>query len=230
MRHVLVVLIAVIFLALMLIIKQHKEKLFIAGLVLLCLINGAYSFTHAETILASRKATSQTFYSPEYLESGEFADAFLRLFLSDRKVYVKNDRWILEDAEDAGYEWIYAYYHVDNMVNYLNSLGTVVIEDGGMNEVMVPSDKESEFERVGYLNDLLRNSLMYSKFDNQCGNYFFYLNYYRDISDTAYLYANPSSLEEEELVLIWQPRSEDNVETEDMYLMGKNYYEKNIKN
>ena len=95
--------------------------------------------------------------------------------------------------------------------------------DGGWEE------KAKDFERLGYLNDLLRNSMMRSKYDDDSGSVFFYLWYYRDLAKTSYLYLHEESLNEDELVLIWQPQNEDEPYTEDMYLMGKSYYEENIK-
>lgn len=229
MRHIVVIAAAVIIWLLMLVLKQHKEKIMICGILVLSLISGVYCYTHAESILPSRQAKTQTFYNTEFLKDGEYIDAFLRLFLKDKTVYVKNDRWELNQAMDAGYEWQYAYYHVQNMENYLMSVGANYIEDETLNDVNVTENEAEDFERIGYLNDLLRNTMLYSAHDNQCGNYFFHVWYYRDASDTAYMYANVNSLNEEELVLIWQSRSEDNVETEDMYLMGRNYYEEHIK-
>ena len=229
MRHVVVIAVAVVFWLLMLILKQHKEKLLIGGILVMSLISGVYCYTHVENILPSYKPVSQTFYNSKFLKSDEYVDAFLRLFLKGKTVYVKNDRWELDPAMEAGYEWLYAYYHVDNMENYLNSVNAEIVEDESMNDKEITEQQTESFERMGYLNDLLRNSMLYTKHDYACGNYFFHLWYYRDVSDTAYMYANVDSLSEDELVLIWQSRSEDNVETEDMYLMGKKYYEENIK-
>lgn len=219
----------IIFLIAMRFFKQHRVRIFLVGLVLLCLVSGVYTYTHTESILKSRQPFNQTFYSDEYIETGEFPDAFLRLLLKDKKVYVKNDRIILEDAEAKGYYWLYAYYHVDNMIHYLNSVHADVIEDESLNDKELSEDKAGKFERLGYLNDLLRNTVMYTQFDNDCGNYLFYLWYYRELCDTSYIYLNPESLDEDELVLIWQKRSDTDVETEDMYLCGKQYYEENIR-
>ncbi|MDO4188078.1 MAG: hypothetical protein Q4D29_03735 [Lachnospiraceae bacterium] len=221
--------VAVIFLMLMLLFKQHKEKLLVCGILVMSLISGVYCYTHAESILPSRQTKTQTFYNTDFLKSEEYVDAFLRLFLNGKNVYVKCDKWELDPAQDAGYEWLYAFYHVYNMENYLNSVNANIIEDESMNSVTITDDKAENFEELGYLNDLMRNTMLYTNYDYECGNYFYYLWYYRDATDTAYIYANEESLSEDELVLIWQSRSEDNVETEDMYLMGKRYYEENIK-
>lgn len=228
MKHVVMIVVAIVFWLLAFVLKQHKEKVLMGGILVMTLISGIYSFTHAEGILPSRDAKTQTLYHTDYLENGEFSDAFLRLFLNNKKIYIKNDRLTIDDAEAAGYEWLYAYYHVDDMENYLNSLNTEVVEDSSLNSVEISSEYSKDFERLGYLNDLLRNTVMYTKHTDFCGSYLTYMWYYRDVSDTSYMYINKDSMTEDELVLIWQPRSEDNVETEDMYLMGKNYYESNI--
>ncbi|MCI6330863.1 MAG: hypothetical protein MR780_02185, partial [Lachnospiraceae bacterium] len=143
--------------------------------------------------------------------------------------YVKSDRLNIEEAEGQGFEWQYAYYHVENMVSYLNSIDAIPVEDSSYNDVVISKEKAKDFERLGYLNDLLRNSMMRSKYDDDSGSFFFYLWYYRDLAKTSYLYLHEESLNEDELVLIWQPQNEDEPYTEDMYLMGKSYYEENIK-
>ena len=227
-KHAVMIIVAIIIWLIIIVLKQHREKVLLGGIFAMVLINGVYSYTHAGAILPSRDSKLQTLYHTDYLKTDEFPDAFLRLFLRDKRVYIKNDVVSLHEAEDAGYEWIYSYYHVKNMRNYLNSIGSIVIDDEEMNEKFVSTDQANEFEKLGYLNDLLRNSLMYSNDTDDVGNFLFYLNYYRDVSDTAYIYANVESLSEEELVILWQPRSEDNVETEDMYMMGRKYYEDKI--
>lgn len=227
-KHLLVIVVALVFLALSVILKKHRRKLLVLGVITLTLVNGTYSFAHAESILPSRTATTQTFYNTENLEIGEFPDAFLRVFLKGKTVYVKDDIWTLEDTQERGCEWLYSYYHVKNMVNFLKSVEADVSYDTEMNSVVI-SDEDENFDRLGYLNDLLRYSFVYSDYREECGSYLYYMWYYMDLTDTSYLYVHPESLDEEELVLIWQGRSEDNIETEDMYLCGRKYYEDNIR-
>lgn len=232
MRHVVVIAVAIIFLLLITVLKQHKERLLIIGVAVLSLISGVYCYAKADSIVPKRYPVNQTFYDPVNCEIGEFPDAFLRLLLKGKKVHVKGDRITLTHAIEQGEEWLYAYYHVDNMVNYLNATYSTVEEDESLNECEVPEEKRNEFENLGYLNDLLRNTVMYSSHDIECGNFTYYLWYYSYFAKTSYMYLQTESLDEDELVLIWQPRSKDTKEdraTEDMYLMGKSYFEENIR-
>lgn len=228
MKQLLIIAMAIVVWLLTIILKQHREKILVAGIIVISIVSGVYSFAYAEHILPVRDSKSQTFYDAEYAQTGEFPDAFLRLYLNGKTVYVKKDKVKLEEAEKKTY-WLYAYYHMYNMTNYLNSVDANVISDESMNEDYVTSDKASDFECLGYTNDLLRNTMLYTKKDIECGNYFYFLNYYRDMSDTSYFYLNAQSLNDDEYVILWQERNEDDLITEDMYLMGKKYYEENIK-
>lgn len=229
MRHVALLLMACIFLLLINIFKKHREIILIVAILILSAISGIYCYKNADGILSKRQPVNQTFYDTKYIDTCEFPDAFLRLFLKGKTVYVKSDRLNIEEAEGQGFEWQYAYYHVENMVSYLNSIDAIPVEDSSYNDVVISKEKAKDFERLGYLNDLLRNSMMRSKYDDDSGSFFFYLWYYRDLAKTSYLYLHEESLNEDELVLIWQPQNEDEPYTEDMYLMGKSYYEENIK-
>lgn len=229
MRHIAVVLIASFFWVLIYLLKQHRERVLIAAVVIMAIVSGAYCYMHVDGILPKRQPFNQTFYDSKHAETGEFPDAFLRIYLKDKTVLVKADRLTLHESEDLGYEWQYAFYHVENMVNYLKSVGAEAIEDETLNDSCVDKKRVDDFECLGFLNDLLRNSMLYTKFTDHAGSYFLYLWYYRDLAGTSYIYINPDSLNEDELVLLWQPQTEGDVYTEDMYLMGKSYYEDNIK-
>ena len=230
MRHIAVLMIAVVFAVVMRIMKQHREKIMICGVLVMAFISGVYSYAKASDILPSKNSFTQTFYNTDYLESGDFPDAFLRLFLEGKKAYVKNDRFTVEESEAAGFDFTYAYYHVENVENYLRSVNCEVIEDESMNETKVGEDRFADFERLGYLNDMLRNTVMYTKHDNGCGNYFFFLWYYRDMTKTAYVYMNTEGLDEtDEIVVLWQAQGVDAGETEDVYIMSRDYYEENIR-
>lgn len=229
MRHVVVVVIAVVFWALSILIKQHREKVLVAGVVVISLISGVYSFAHAESILTTRKSFEQTFYSKDYVETGEFVDAFLRVYLKDKTVYVKADKLKIKDAEEKNTYWLYAYYHYHNVVNYLKSINANIIKDEEMNKDAVSESLMGDFENLGYTNDFLRNTMLYTRHDEESGNYLYFLTYYRDMSDTSYIYINSDSLDDDEYVLLWQARSDDDLITEDLYLMGRKYYEEKIK-
>jgi len=232
MRHLFVIAVAIVFALASVVLKKHREKILICGIAALCLVSGVYTYTRAESILPTRHPYNQTFYTSDYLETDEFPDAFLRLYLNGKKVYVKDDEITIDEATSIGYYWQYSYCHNKNMVHFLESVNAEVVHDSEMNDIIVEEADRADFEEVGYLNDLLRNTMMYSGIDNEVGNYLYYVWYYRDFTQAAKLYANAESLKNaEELVLIWQRQDGDvRPETEDMYLMGKDYYESHIKN
>lgn len=231
MRHLIIIVLAVIIAVLVRIKERHREKLLIVGLVLFSLICGFYSFRHSESILKTIKPVHQTFYTPDFIETNEFPDAFLRLYLKDKTVYVKNDYFNFEEADQYGVDWTYGFYHGHNALFYLRSVFANAVEDPEMNEYVIPENIRGDFESLGFLNDMLRNTMMYSDYDYLVGNYFFYLMYYRDLAATSNIYVNADSIKDsDELVLIWQQKDGENLETEDMYLMGKEYYENKIKN
>jgi len=211
--------------AAMIILKKHREKIMIAGVVILCLVNGVYTFTRAEGILPTRHPFNQTFYTSDYLETQEFPDAFLKLYLDGKTVYVKDDPITNEEAVAAGFYWQYNVCHYHNMVHFMESVGATVIPEKTMNESVVTEKNSDDFESLGYVNDMLRNTMMYSGIDNEIGNFLYYLYYYRDLSGTAYFFVNTDGLmDADELVLIWQ-NQEENKHSEDMYLMTKEYYD-----
>ena len=229
MRHLIVVLVAVVFATAAFVLKKHREKILIAGIVVLCLISGVYCYSRAEGILLARHPYNQAFSPAEYMETLEFPDAFLRLFLKDKTVYVKDDAMHgVEEANNGGFYWQYAYSHYYDMVHFLESINAEVVPDATMNDTVVSEDRIGDFEEVGYLNDLLRNSMMYSGKDSEIGNYLYYLWYYGTFTKPAKLYANADGLKDtDEIVIIWQPQGDGYEEkaTEDMYLMSKEYYD-----
>lgn len=228
MRHLIIIVLAAAAAVLMHVMKKNREKILIASLFVFAFICGVYSISHAETVLKSRRPFNQTFYTPDFIETKEFPDAFLRLYLKDKTVYIKND-YVDYDQIDSGEidaYWQYVPYHVHNMKRYLDSVNALPVPCDAYNAVTVPLELRNDFEDLGYINDLMRNTMLYSEYDAEFGNYFAYLWYYRDKAASSNFYVNTDSLErDEELVLIWQQKDGENTETEDMYLMGKTYFD-----
>lgn len=230
MRHLIIIAMAIIIYLAMIKLKKHRVAILLGGISFMALICGAYGYSRSEGILKTIKPINQTFYNNEFLETGEFPDAFLRLYFKDKNVYVKDDEITMAHAEYLGYSWMYAFYHAKDMKNYLDSVGARVIPDENMNRAKVTEEIAEDFENLGYTSDLLRNTVMYTKTENDCGNYLFYQTYYREMCDTSYIFLNTESLKDtDELVLLWQHRLGSSLETEDMYLMGKDYYEEHFK-
>ena len=223
------VLVAVIFAIIMRLIKKHRTIIFLGGIAVLCLISGVYTYLYSDSVLPSRHPVNQVFYTPEYMETQEFPDGFLRLYADGRKVYVKDDAVTNEEACDAGLYWQYSVHHYYNMVHFLEAVNAEVIPDKTMNDCVVGEDRMDEFENIGCMNDMLRNMMLYSGIDHEMGNYLYSQWYYREHTKPVYLYANAESLAgAEDIVVLWQPQKGD-AESEDMYLMGRDYFEAYIK-
>lgn len=230
MKHLVIIGVAVVFTIALTLLKKHREKIFICGIVLMCLINGAYSFVNAESVLPSRQTFSQTFYTTDFLDTQEFPDAFLRHYFKGKTVYVKDDAFHThEETKEAGYWWEFGTNHYYSMVHYLESVYANVIPKKELNDSTVSTEKRSDFESIGYTNDMFRNMCMYSGINDETGNYLYYLHWYRDATKPAKMYMNVDSLkEDDEIVIIWQFQGDDGL-TEDMYVMGRQYYENEIK-
>lgn len=230
MRRIFIVIIAVIIAVIIKMTKKYKEQILVSGIALMTVMCGAYSYVHADSLLPAISHKSQTFYSPEFLDTMEFPDAFLRVYLKGKTVYVKDDFPPPYDPETFQGGDMYSIFHGYNVANYLESVDAKMIPDETMNESVIDETLRGQFENMGYLNDMLRNTVLYTKHEQEWSNYFAYVWYYRDFSGSAYVYINPDSLKNtDELVLLWQRQNSEDARTEDLYIMGKSFYNDNFK-
>ena len=209
-----------------------KQRALIFGIFTACVIvlNLLHSVRILDLIMPFYRPVRQTFYQEEFLEKGEYPDAILPLIIAGRDVYVKDDRISWDDLggrEPENVYWLYIYYHAQNALNWLGYSGAGVISDGSLNDAFVGSGLKSDFEELGIINDMFRNTCMLNDFWEELGNYFYYYWYYAGLCDEMHVYLNTDGLKEaDRLVLLWQ--SDNGDESEDLYLMSYDYYESRI--
>jgi len=224
MRYIVFVMIAVVALIAIRLTKKNRGLIFLSAVFLMTAICGLFSFSNADKILASVQHTEQTLFSPEFLETGEFPDAFLRLLFKEKKVYIKDD--LVDFLVDTPYAYQYAAFHGRNPINYLESVDAKIVMDASMNDKYVLAPNTDDFENIGYLNDFMRNTVLYTKYDREWANYFAYVWYYRDFAKPSHIYVNADGLEDtDEIVVIWQRVEGEEEQTEDLFIMSKDYYE-----
>ncbi len=227
----LVILIPGLILVILSFIKKKYRMIFSLIFVMYVIaMNIYYNSKIINLIVKPVTTTNQLIYQKEYVETGEYPDALLPFLVRKKTVYVKNDPWTRADARDRHFNWAYAYYHMNNVCNTISHMSATVVPDESMNDTFIDAVRRADFENIGYANDMLRNSLMYSNnYGDESGNYFYYYWYYGDQRSEMNTYVNFDGLyEADELVLIWQLK-DPSEETEDLYLMTKKYYEENFK-
>ena len=213
--------------------KEYRVKLTLLFLVYVILMNVVYNYRNRGSLLTFHRPVNQLIYQEGYLESKEFPDAFLQLIVNGKTTYTKMDPVTIEEAEGNGYDFLYAYYHYKNPVNYLTHYGSNVISDELLNNSVINKKMKGDFEHIGYANDMLRNACMYyDKESSDVTTYFYHYWYYGEHVKALNIYVNFDGLyDSDELVFLWQNQMEDGkiLEEEDFYLMTKDYYDRNFR-
>ena len=210
--------------------KEYRMQITAAFIVYVILMNVAYNYKTAGNFVRFIRPVNQLIYQEKYKDTGEFPDAIIQHLINDRTVYTKDDRFSIEEAEEKGYNWLYAYYHVTNPVSYLSHYGAEVVQDANLNDNIINDQARTEdFEDIGYANDMMRNVCMYYPDDEELANYFFHYWYFSENVGAMHIYINYDGLKDaNEIVFLWQ-NQEGGSETEDFYIMTKDYYDRNIK-
>ena len=232
MRYLVIIGIAVIAGILIRIKTKYRMHILAAFAVLMILMNGLYNVKLLGKLLPFYRPTNQTFYQTQFLENGEYPDSLLMLMLEGKKVYIKDDAVSAKDTH--GRHWIYGYYHLYNVEWFLKSADAQPVRDAGMNGIILDETRiESDFDELGITNDMFRNSFMYNDIEKEWGNYFYYYWYYYERLGPirAYMNVNKDSegktvFDSDELVLLWN--AIDGVEEEDIYIMTKDYYDREV--
>ncbi|MCR5508354.1 MAG: hypothetical protein K6F34_06690 [Lachnospiraceae bacterium] len=191
-----------------------------------------YNIRMLDSLMPSFRPVNQTFYQPSYAEEGEYPDALLAILFKDRNVYVKNDR-----CGEHGYGeryWLYKHYHAANMQWFLSAVDANVIPDDELNDINIAEELAlNDFSELGRANDMFRYIFMYNDLKEEWGNYFYYYWYYYEHLDTIKVYLEADGpggsvpvFEPGDLVVMWN--TVDGVEEEDIYIMTRDYFEKNI--
>lgn len=213
--------------------KEYKGRILCGFISVMVLLSLVYNTRVISRIVPFYRPTNQTFYQTEFLENGEYPDSFLPLLLKGKTVYTKDDRFTIDEAVAEGKNWLYAYYHNENAINYMELTDAVVIPDAALNTSYVSEEKKAEFEDLGFANDMFRYSFLCNDFWEELGNYFTYFWYYADYLPEIHVYMNLSEdaagssvFDAEELVVLWDGSPEN--EAENLYIMTKGYYESEV--
>ena len=204
--------------------------LYAVGMILFFAV---YNYRTLYLIITQYHPTDQTLYQKEFLQTGEYTDAFLDEFLKGKTVYTMDDEYtdkdvyVLDGASDfdeKGNYWLYHQYHAVNMWNFLDLCGATVVKEGSLNGTILSDEQRSHFEDLGTANDLMRYTFLLSPYSEEWGNGFYYYWFYNDYIEDSRVLICPEGIEDaDELVLIWQ--QEDLLGTECYFIASKQYYD-----
>ena len=216
-------------------IPQLKKKngiilaLYGAGMVLFFAV---YNVRTLQSILPFYHPTDQSMYQREFLDSGEYPDAFLNEFLRGKCVYTPDDAYTVVDAvnegegtdyDDDGNYWLYRYYHAVNMWDYLDFNRAKIVKDASLNDLVLSDEQKSHFEDLGSANDMMRFTSALTPYNGEWGNGFYYYWFYNSfIGDSRVYICTEDITDANELVCIWQ--KEDFHDTDSYYFASRSYF------
>lgn len=206
-------------------LKQHKGKIIAGYACALILLSVAIDVKTLNLMLPFYTPTDQVFYQPEFLEEGIYPDAIIPYIVEGKTVYTKNDPVnSRQEAMDMGYDWVYAYFHMHNIVDYLKTVGASVVSKEDYNDILI-NDKQKEcFTDFGYTNDMFRYMFNLNDIKEEWGNSFYFFWYYCNHAGESRVYICTEGIKDcDEIMLIWQGE-----EAEDIYIISKDYYEKEV--
>lgn len=213
--------------------SEYRVQITACFLFALIVMNVLYNYRTIGKLIHHNKTFNQLIYQSEYEETKEYADAFLNLLIDGKKIYTKKDIATYYDCEQIlGFNWLYSVFHYYAPTAYLEHYSGEVIQDEMMNNSVINEKLRLDFNDIGFANDMLRNVCMYHPDQTEASNYFHHYKYYHEIVGPMHVFVNLDGiLESDELVLIWQNQMDNGkmVETEDLYLMTKDYYDRNIR-
>ena len=217
---------------------NRKKWVMAAYVGVMILLFAFYNYRTVELILPMYHPTDQTMYQKEFIDTGAYPDAILPYILEGKTIYVKDDyredeqNNALETGEafnDEGKYWMYAYHHTVNETNFLKACKAEVVPDKKLNNVVLDGDIIERFEDLGMINDLFRYTFLLANDNEEWWNAFYYYWYYscymHDIDNEGmHMYICADGIKDaDELVLLWTEN-----ESEDLYLMTKAFYDKEV--
>ena len=214
--------------------RKYTARVLLALALIMTAMSALYNVRNLNSLLKFVRPFNQAFYQTSFLDEGEYPDSFLMSLLEGKTVYVKDDVYMVSEAEEHGKNFNYALYHARNEYYFLDYLKTDLIKDASMNDVIVTDDLISrDFESLGQINDMLRYCFLYGDLPYESANYFAYYWYYYEYLDSIKAYLNVVSdskgetvFDADELVILWN--TVDGTEEEDIYIMTKDYYDKEV--
>lgn len=211
--------------------NKYKNRILLVLGLLIIIMSALYNIRNLDRLLSFIHPFNQAFYQNEFLQEGLYPDSLLFTLLEGKRVYVKDDVYMMGQPEQHGKTFNYALYHARNEYYLLEYLHTDLIKDAGMNGVIVTDEVlNSEFASLGPINDMLRYCFMYGDLPFEAANYFAYYWYYYEFLGQirAYMCTEPDPDGEtvftsDDLVILWN--TVDGIEEEDLYIMTKGYYD-----
>ena len=218
-------------------IKTLKKKrgiilaAYAIGMILLFVV---YNLRTLDNIISFSHPVNQSMYQPEFLERGEYPDAFLNNLFEGKTVYTPNDSYDVRDddaagrlSDELGDYWLYYYYHAENMWNYLDLCGAKIVKEDSLNEIVFSDEQKKHFDDLGSANDMLRYTFALTDLEEEWGNgFYFYWFYNSFIADSRVYLCTEDLMDAKELVVIWQ--REDCHDTDSYYVVSKSYYDEVI--
>ncbi len=216
--------------------KKRKELILALYAVAVIFFFCIYNFRTMELIIPSYHPTNQSLYQPEFVKSGELADAFLEELLKGRTVYTPDDSYVTDYevgpdfdsiGSTSGNYWLYYYYHAINMWSFLDLAGADVIKDASLNDKIFSDEQKAHYKDLGSANDMLRYIFPLSPYSDEWGNAFYHYWYYSTFVGNSRVYiCIEDIMDANELVVIWQ--HEPVHDTESYYIAAKEYYDRVI--
>ena len=211
--------------------NEYRNKILLILGLMIAVMSVFYNIKNLSGLIELVHPFDQTFYQKEFFETGKYPDSLLVPLLEGKKVYVKDDVYMIGQPEQHGKTFNYALYHARNEYYLLEYLNTELIKDAGMNEATVTDELTAgEFASLGPINDMLRYCFLYGDLPFESANYFAYYWYYYEFLGEirAYMCTETDSKGEtvftsDDLVILWN--TVDGIEEEDLYIMTKAYYD-----
>lgn len=229
MKHLIILILAVIAIIAIRVFEKFKVQLIIAFLLCITLVSGLYTLRNINGVVSFVRPTNQLFYQSEYLEDGMYPDAILPLIVKDRKVYTKDDIKHFEydmSGEALWEEDLRDIHYGINSENLLKAFDADTVRDSSMNDAIITDDIQKDFEVLGAANDMLRFSGVVGSGTEEYWNYFHHYYVYTAYGMPMNVYLNVNDMDSE-LVALWQKVKKGY--GENLYIMNKDYYDKNVK-
>lgn len=236
MKHLLIAVLAIITIVMIRIFKNFRKQIILAFLLCITLVSFMVTIKDIGGLVNLVRPFNQLFFQPEFLEEGVYADSILPLMVEGKTVYTKDDIEHFEYDMNGEALWEYNLWDIHygiNSENLLKAFGADTIRDSSMNGITITGDTQNDFELLGSANDMLRFSGVVGDGDEEYWNYFHHYYIYTVHGSPSHIYLHiddKGSLlkgSDAELVAIWQ-RIPDKL-GEDLYIMDKEYYDKNVK-
>ena len=236
MKHLLILIFAIITIVLIRIFKNFRKQIVLAFLLCITLVSFAVTIKDIGGLVDLVRPFNQLFFQPEFLEEGLYADSILPLMVEGKTVYTKDDIEHFEYDMNGEAIWEYNLYNIHygiNSENLLKAFGANTVKDSSMNETIITDDIQNDFDLLGSANDMLRFSGVVGDGTEEYWNYFHHYFVYTVHGSPMHIYLHiddKGSLlndQDSELVAIWQRIPDKH--GEDLYIMDKDYYDKNVR-